>query len=73
MSFGPTTLLRIGGKPRPASTGATFERRNPITGEVATRAAAATAADAHAAVDAAAAALPAWSAHRAQASAARCC
>jgi len=57
-----TTLLRIGGKPRPASTGATFERKNPISGEVATQAAAATGADADAAVDAAATALPAWSA-----------
>jgi len=57
-----TTLLRIGGKPRPASTGATFERKNPISGEVATQASAASVADADAAVEAAAAALPAWSA-----------
>jgi len=44
-----------------ASGGATFERRDPITGEVASRAAAATPADARAAADAAAAAFPGWS------------
>ena len=44
-----------------ASNGATFERRNPISGGVATRAAAATISDAIAAVDAAAAAFPEWS------------
>ncbi|MBB5699458.1 acyl-CoA reductase-like NAD-dependent aldehyde dehydrogenase [Sphingomonas yantingensis] len=38
-----------------------FERRNPVTGEVATTAPTATIADANAAVDAAAAAFPAWS------------
>ncbi len=43
-----------------ASTGATFERRDPITGDVASRAAAASVADAQAAADAAAA-FPAWS------------
>jgi len=57
-----TTELRIGGKARPAANGSTFERRNPISGDVVTRAAAATDEDAAAAVDAAAAALPAWSA-----------
>ena len=41
-----------------ASTGATFERRDPITGDVASRAAAASVADAQAAADAAAAAFP---------------
>jgi benzaldehyde dehydrogenase (NAD) len=41
---------------------ATFHRMNPVTGEVATRAAAMTAADANSAADAAAAAFPAWSA-----------
>jgi acyl-CoA reductase-like NAD-dependent aldehyde dehydrogenase len=41
---------------------ATFERRNPVTGEVATVAAAATVADAQAACAAAEAAFPAWSA-----------
>jgi vanillin dehydrogenase len=44
-----------------ASTGATFERRDPITGDVASRAAAASVADAQAAADAAAAAVPVWS------------
>jgi acyl-CoA reductase-like NAD-dependent aldehyde dehydrogenase len=54
--------LIIGDGERPATGAATFERRNPITSEVATRAAAATVADAEAACDAAAAAFPAWSA-----------
>jgi len=53
--------LLIGGKDRDASDGATFDRINPVTGEVATRAAAATLADCDAACDAAAAAFPAWS------------
>ena len=44
------------------SAGATFDRLNPVTGEVATTAPAATIADANAAADAAAAAFPAWSA-----------
>ena len=44
------------------STGRTFERRNPVTGEVASRAPAQNAAEAKAAADAAAAAFPAWSA-----------
>jgi acyl-CoA reductase-like NAD-dependent aldehyde dehydrogenase len=39
-----------------------FERRNPVTGEVATSAAAASVADANMAVEAAARAFPAWSA-----------
>jgi acyl-CoA reductase-like NAD-dependent aldehyde dehydrogenase len=39
----------------------TFERRNPVTGEVATTALAATVADAHAACAAAQAAFPVWS------------
>ncbi len=38
--------LLIAGRDVPASQGATFERRNPVTGEVASRAAAATPADA---------------------------
>jgi vanillin dehydrogenase len=46
----------------PARSGATFERRNPITNEVVTRAPAAGVEDARAAADAAAAAFPAWSA-----------
>ena len=53
--------LLIDDRDMAASTGATFERRDPITGEVASRAAAASVADAQAAADAAAAAFPAWS------------
>jgi acyl-CoA reductase-like NAD-dependent aldehyde dehydrogenase len=45
-----------------APIGRTFDRVNPITGAVATTASAATVADANAAVEAAAAAFPAWSA-----------
>src|SRR5271167_2446659 len=45
----------------PASTGLVFERLNPITGDVAARAAAASIEDANAAAAAAAAAFPAWS------------
>jgi acyl-CoA reductase-like NAD-dependent aldehyde dehydrogenase len=52
--------LFINGENRAAS--ATFVRRNPITGEVATTAAAASADDVHAAIEAAATAFPAWSA-----------
>lgn len=54
--------MLINGAPVQASNGATFERRNPLDGEVATRAPAATEADAVAAVEAAAAAFPVWSA-----------
>ena len=53
--------LLIANEDHQASGGATFERRNPISGEVATRAAAATVEDARRAADAAAAAFPAWS------------
>ncbi|WP_428249439.1 aldehyde dehydrogenase [Ferrovibrio sp.] len=56
------TQLLIGGKDVAASGGRSFERRNPLSGEVASRAAAASVADANAAADAAAAAYPAWSA-----------
>lgn len=56
------TELLIGGHSRAASTWATFDRRNPATGDIATRAAAATLEDAAAAADAAQAAFPAWSA-----------
>jgi acyl-CoA reductase-like NAD-dependent aldehyde dehydrogenase len=56
-----TTLL-IGGETRPASTGATFDRRNPLTGDVASRAPSASPADAKAAVCAAASAFSAWAA-----------
>ncbi|BFG73461.1 aldehyde dehydrogenase family protein [Paraburkholderia terrae] len=54
--------MLVGGKDCPAVSGATFARLNPVTGAVASRAPAATLADADAAVDAAAAAFPAWSA-----------
>ena len=54
--------MLIGGEARAASNGATFERRNPLDGSVATRAPAATPDDARAAVEAAAQAFPAWSA-----------
>ena len=53
-----TTLERSGS----SRGGATFERRNPVTGEVATTAPAATPAEAAAVCDAALAALPGWSA-----------
>ncbi|MGD7361027.1 aldehyde dehydrogenase family protein, partial [Ralstonia pseudosolanacearum] len=54
--------LLIGGKQRAAAGGATCERPNPATGDVASRAAAASLADADAAVQAAHAAFPAWAA-----------
>ena len=54
--------LLIGGKKVAATGGATFQRRNPVTGEVASVAAAATVEDARATVDAAQAAFPKWSA-----------
>jgi acyl-CoA reductase-like NAD-dependent aldehyde dehydrogenase len=57
-----TINLLIAGRDVPASGSATFDRVNPISGEVATRAAAASVADARAAADAAAAAFPKWSA-----------
>ncbi|MBT0962940.1 aldehyde dehydrogenase [Denitromonas iodatirespirans] len=52
--------LLIGGRQQSAAK--TFTRINPVSGEVATRAAAASVDDARAAVDAAKAAFPAWSA-----------
>jgi len=52
--------LLIAGKSVPASNGATFERRNPLSGEVVSTAAAATPADAVAAVEAAALAFKEW-------------
>ncbi len=55
------TML-IGGKQVQAADGRTFERRNPVTGDIATRAPAASLADADAAVEAAHAAFPAWAA-----------
>jgi len=54
--------LLIAGRDVPAAGSATFDRLNPISGEVATRAAAASVQDARAAADAAAAAFPKWSA-----------
>jgi acyl-CoA reductase-like NAD-dependent aldehyde dehydrogenase len=54
--------MRIAGMEHAASTGRTFRRLNPVTGEVASEAVAATVADAVAAADAAAAAFPAWAA-----------
>jgi vanillin dehydrogenase len=54
--------LIIAGKDVGAKNSATFARHNPITGEEATRAAAASVEDAKAAADAAAAAFPKWSA-----------
>src|SRR5688572_27645641 len=53
--------LLIGGKTQAARGSATFERRNPVSNQVVSRAAAASADDAVAAVDAAQAAFPAWS------------
>lgn len=53
-----TVNLFIGGDHCPAANGKRFERNNPITGDLATSAAAATPEDATRAVDAAAAAFP---------------
>ena len=55
------TLLLIGSEETPSARGKTFERRNPVTGDVATVAAAATVEDAVRAADAAATAFTAWS------------
>ena len=55
------TML-IAGEAAKAANGATFERRNPLDGSVATRAAAATPEDAVRAVEAAHKAFPAWAA-----------
>lgn len=54
--------MLINGERTMARDGATFERRNPLDDTVASTAPAATVADAQAAVQAAAAAFPAWSA-----------
>lgn len=56
------TQLIIDNAARPAANGATFERRNPVSGDVVTRAAAATVADAVAAADSAQKAFASWSA-----------
>lgn len=53
--------LLIGNDDLPSSSGATFDRKNPISGNIVSRAAAATVADALTAVDAAAHAFSAWS------------
>jgi acyl-CoA reductase-like NAD-dependent aldehyde dehydrogenase len=53
--------MLIEGRAAQAAGGAKFERKSPVTDQVVTRAAAAKAADAKAAVEAAAAAFPAWS------------
>ena len=53
--------MLINGEPTNARNGATFERRNPLDGSVATTAPAATTEDAVAAVDAAAEAFKTWS------------
>ena len=57
-----TISLLINGEQQQAGNRATFERLNPLDGSVATRAPAATPADAVAAVEAAARAFPAWAA-----------
>jgi len=54
--------LFIDGADRPAARHATFERKNPLSDAVATRAAAGDVADVNQAIDAASAAFPAWSA-----------
>ncbi|MGO9007925.1 MAG: aldehyde dehydrogenase [Beijerinckiaceae bacterium] len=51
----------VDGAPADAEGGATFERKDPVTGKVATRAAAATLADVEKVVDSAASAFPSWS------------
>lgn len=56
-----TISMLIGGKPRMARSGATFTRKNPLDGTVATTAPAATPEDAHSAADAAASAFATWS------------
>lgn len=57
-----TISILINGESRKASNGATFERRNPLDGDVATVAPAATVQDALAAVEAASQAFAAWAA-----------
>ena len=57
----PVNLL-IGERDTPAVDGRTFDRLDPMTGEVASRAAAASVADARSAAEAAATAFPAWAA-----------
>src|SRR3954471_6938137 len=56
------TPMLVNNRDADSSGSRTYIRTNPMTGQPATRAAAASVADASAAVDAAAAAFPAWSA-----------
>ena len=56
------TSMLVNNKDTGAAGAKTYTRANPMTGEPATRAAAASVADANAAADAAAAAFPAWAA-----------
>ena len=58
----PSISMLIGGEATQARSGATFTRANPLDGQVATTAPAAAPDDAIAAVEAAAAAFPAWAA-----------
>jgi len=55
------TQLIIDNKPQDATDGQTFDRLHPLTGDLVTRGAAATVADAIAAVDSAASAFKSWS------------
>ena len=57
-----TVKMKIGGEEKASGGGRTYQRLNPVTGAVASEAQAATVQDAVAAVDAAAAAFPAWAA-----------
>ena len=58
----PSISMLIGGEATQARSGASFTRANPLDGQVATTAPAAAPDDAIAAVEAAAAAFPAWAA-----------
>ena len=60
--MGDQTSLLIGGTDVPGPAGASFARHNPVSGAIASQAAAASPAQAREAVDAAARAFPAWSA-----------
>ncbi|MGZ8351462.1 MAG: aldehyde dehydrogenase family protein, partial [Allosphingosinicella sp.] len=62
MADAVNVLLAIGGSERDAAGGRTFTRANPMTGEAATRAAAASVEDAKAAAAAAGKAAPGWAA-----------
>src|ERR1700756_2701994 len=62
MEDAPIAELLVGGRHIAAQSGRAYERLNPVTGRVATRAAAATPRDAVKAAEAAQEAFPAWSA-----------